>query len=245
MSQGLATIGSGGFRDVYPISVSCASLSWIDRQMVSKHFHNTGRAKVTGNFPDLSPQRAIDEETRVTVQLNETVMALSKRFNEAIEQTTEPGAANPRRVRYNKVYLVEDDANVTTFTIEDYITGSPWKVLLNSGLPDKSSSQPEDSTIAELSHAFAHFTLQYTNDDLIVLDVQGVGTYFMDPAVCTNSTLDPNEERGDSANLFAESIKNFKEQHVCNHFCAAANLSSLRWVRNCDLQLFIIGHVHF
>ena len=44
--------------------------------MVSKHYHAEGRTKVVSNFSELAPEAALEEETRVGVQLNETVMEL-------------------------------------------------------------------------------------------------------------------------------------------------------------------------
>ena len=214
MAEGMLALGSGGFRDVYPASVSCEAFGWTDRSMVSKHYHAEGRSKVVNNFSELTLEAALEEETRVGVQLNETVMELARQFSDVIAQP----------LRYTKVYLVREKLSGKTYVIEEFVEGKPWKVLLNSGMLDDFSPQPEDSKLADLATAFAHFTLATTNEAMIVLDVQGVGSMFLDPAVCTNKTLDPNEERGDSANLFGDAIVNFKQFHRCNDMCLAASL---------------------
>ena len=142
-------------------------------------------------------------------------MELAGQFSEVIAQP----------LRYTKVYLVTEKVSGKTFVIEEFVEEKPWKVLLNSGMPDDMSPQPEDKKLADLATAFAHFTLATTNEAMIVLDVQGVGSMFLNPAVCTKKTLDPNEERGDSANLFADAIVTFKQFHTCNDMCLAAGLS--------------------
>lgn len=216
MAQGVEAIGAGGFRDAYPASVTCQALDWQDRAMVAKHFHTEGKDKVTQNFRELDPEAAIREETRVSVQINETVMGIAQKFNVLVP-------CSP--VVYNKVYLVTEKISGKSFVLEDFVEGKAWKVLMNSGRVDEASPPPEDRRLADVAVAFAHFSLASTEEALIVLDVQGVGGTFLDPAICTNKSLDPNEERGDSANLFATAIDTFKVYHRCNSICSAAGLS--------------------
>ena len=88
--------------------------------MVSKHYHAEGRTKVVSNFSELAPEAALEEETRVGVQLNETVMELAGQFSEVIAQP----------LRYTKVYLVTEKVSGKTFfseTQERYYKGAVYQ----------------------------------------------------------------------------------------------------------------------
>ena len=85
--------------------------------MVSKHYHAEGRTKVVSNFSELAPEAALEEETRVGVQLNETVMELVSLV-----------IAQP--LRYTKVYLVTEKVSGKTFfseTQERYYKGAVYQ----------------------------------------------------------------------------------------------------------------------
>lgn len=78
----------------------------------------------------------------------------------------------------------------------------------------------------ELSHAFAHFTIQQSEGKFVVLDIQGIGGIFIDPAIVTDSAVDPGAYLFTPANNRV-GLGVYKQQHICNTICKQLNLLSI------------------
>ena len=64
---------------------------------------------------------------------------------------------------------------------------------------DPSQNRPSEDKMM-LCHSFAHFVYNLSNGRFTVLDLQGVGDVFIDPAITSNSSIDPDFELFTPAN---------------------------------------------
>ena len=60
----------------------------------------------------------------------------------------------------------------------------PWKAVLNTGILETGTGLPKQDLL-DLCLSFCHFTLEQSNGQKIVLDIQGVNNTFIDPVICT------------------------------------------------------------
>ena len=75
------------------------------------------------------------------------------------------------------------ESGVTVF-VEPFIEGETWKAVLNTGILETGTGLPKQDLL-DLCLSFCHFTLEQSNGQMIVLDIQGVNNTFIDPVICT------------------------------------------------------------
>ena len=110
----------------------------------------------------------------------------------------------------NLIHLVDEGMY---YSIEDYITGSFVKWTNNAGFID------EDIYSCTLD-SFAHWTYEYSNEYLMVNDLQGMiidkKEYLLtDPAIACPE----DHDRFTASNLGIKGIQKCFQSHQCNHIC--------------------------
>ncbi|XP_072520760.1 transient receptor potential cation channel subfamily M member 6 [Salminus brasiliensis] len=109
-------------------------------------------------------------------------------------------------------------------TIERNMSGDFMKYNNNTGEEILPSCGLEETVLA-----FSHWTYEYTQKELLVLDLQGVGAELTDPSVIRADDKSSSEDLVfGPANLGDDAIQSFVLKHTCNSCCERLGLSNLR-----------------
>lgn len=125
---------------------------------------------------------------------------------------------NEKKIRFLNIDLIRIHETGAYFTIEEFVEGIFKKWMNNEG-------NTNDEEYAEFLNAFSHWTYHFTNEYLIVTDLQGFiykdKEYILtDPAIiCPEDT-----NRFGLTNLRSEGVKIFFRNHECNRICKDLNL---------------------
>ncbi|XP_067829496.1 alpha-protein kinase 3 [Heptranchias perlo] len=116
--------------------------------------------------------------------------------------------------------------NIPYATIEKDLNGQFMKYCME----DKSKNLPEKSgsEIEQKCHTFQHWIYQWTNGNLLITDLQGVGLKITDVQIATNS----KGYQGLTGNCSSSVIEEFATAHQCNRHCEALGLKSLKSIDN-------------
>ncbi|XP_061672748.1 transient receptor potential cation channel subfamily M member 6 isoform X2 [Syngnathoides biaculeatus] len=127
--------------------------------------------------------------------------------------------------KFLDVSLVRWHSNGQWLTIERNMVGNFRKYNNNTG-EEITPSCP----LEELLLAFSHWTYEYSREELLVLDVQGVGEELTDPTVVMAETGSggASEMLFGPDNLGVSAIEAFLQKHSCGAFCHALGLSAFR-----------------
>ena len=115
----------------------------------------------------------------------------------------------PKKVDIMQMCIVEfkNRPDSPLFHLEHYIEGNYIKYNSNAGFV-------EDLNMRLTPHAFSHFTFEYSDHQLIVVDIQGVGDLYTDPQIHTAKGTEYGE-----GNLGIKGFALFFYSHVCNEIC--------------------------
>ena len=166
---------------------------------------------------------SIEDHTRKQVQLHSAARSIAQSF--ASRAPTSFGEL----FRYKKIYYakVED----TPVTVEEFIPGKFEKYINNNGQisshykSQSSTTFLEDNVIVDKAESLVHFSYIYTKEEMMLLDIQGVGYDLCDPEIATARLKDDNELNLFCAgNLSTIAIQEFLDLHTCNQYCKLLKL---------------------
>ncbi|XP_031795427.1 transient receptor potential cation channel subfamily M member 6 isoform X1 [Sarcophilus harrisii] len=129
----------------------------------------------------------------------------------------------PYTPRFLEVFLIYCHSANQWLTIEKYMTGEFRKYNNNNG--DEISPS---NILEELMLTFSHWTYEYTQGELLVLDLQGVGENLTDPSVIKPRDKQSRRMVFGPANLGEDAIRNFIAKHRCNSCCMKLKLPDLK-----------------
>ncbi|XP_034068678.1 transient receptor potential cation channel subfamily M member 6 isoform X4 [Gymnodraco acuticeps] len=128
--------------------------------------------------------------------------------------------------RFLDVALVLWQSNGQWLTIERNMTGDFRKYNNNTTGEEITPC----CSLEEMLLAFSHWTYEYSNRELLVLDIQGVGAELTDPTVIMSD--DQSGSRGEMLfgpdNLGDAAISGFLQRHSCGACCRRLGLADLR-----------------
>uniref|UniRef100_A0A672N6Z3 non-specific serine/threonine protein kinase n=1 Tax=Sinocyclocheilus grahami TaxID=75366 RepID=A0A672N6Z3_SINGR len=164
------------------------------------------------------------------IQQQRAAQKLMQRFNQI-----KPSSV-PYSPRFLDVSLLHWRSDGQWLTVEKNMSGHFRKYNNNTGEEISPSSGLEEAILA-----FSHWTYEYTNRELLVLDLQGVGADLTDPSLIR---VDDKSSSGEMAfgpaNLGDDAIQSFVLKHTCNSCCKKLGLSvdysKLRMLSNIELQ---------
>uniref|UniRef100_A0A8C2IYA3 non-specific serine/threonine protein kinase n=1 Tax=Cyprinus carpio TaxID=7962 RepID=A0A8C2IYA3_CYPCA len=149
------------------------------------------------------------------IQQQRAAQKLMQRFNQI-----KPSSV-PYSPRFLDVSLLHWRSDGQWLTVEKNMGGHFRKYNNNTGEEISPSSGLEEAILA-----FSHWTYEYTNRELLVLDLQGVGAELTDPSLIR---VDDKSSSGEMAfgpaNLGDDAIQSFVIKHTCNSCCKKLGLS--------------------
>ncbi|XP_051551691.1 transient receptor potential cation channel subfamily M member 6-like isoform X1 [Myxocyprinus asiaticus] len=152
------------------------------------------------------------------IQQQRAAQKLMQRFNQV-----KPSSV-PYSSRFLDVFLLHWRSDGQWLTIEKNMSGHFRKYNNNTGEEISPSSGLEETMLA-----FSHWTYEYTNKELLVLDLQGVGVDLTDPSLIRADDQSSSGEMAfGPANLGDYAIQSFVLKHTCNSCCKKLGLSDLR-----------------
>lgn len=152
------------------------------------------------------------------IQQQRAAQKLMQRFNQV-----KPSSV-PHSPRFLDVSLLHWRSDGQWLTVENNMSGHFRKYNNNTGEEILPSSGLEETILA-----FSHWTYEYTNKELLVLDLQGVGADLTDPSLIrVDDKSSPGEMAFGPANLGDDAIQSFVLKHTCNSCCKKLGLSDLR-----------------
>uniref|UniRef100_A0A672R5E3 non-specific serine/threonine protein kinase n=1 Tax=Sinocyclocheilus grahami TaxID=75366 RepID=A0A672R5E3_SINGR len=149
------------------------------------------------------------------IQQQRAAQKLMQRFNQI-----KPSSV-PYSPRFLDVSLLHWRSDGQWLTVEKNMSGHFRKYNNNTGEEISPSSGLEEAMLA-----FSHWTFEYTNRELLVLDLQGVGADLTDPSLIRVDDKSSSEEMAfGPANLGDDAIQSFVIKHTCNSCCKKLGLS--------------------
>ena len=116
----------------------------------------------------------------------------------------------------------EDESKDEALVVEKYISGKYEKYINNTGINQSNC----DATRLEKAECLAHFSYHWSENKLLLVDIQGAGYTLYDPEIATS--VDESEVDGEArftmGNLRGEAIKKFVDGHLCNDYCRMLGL---------------------
>lgn len=208
---------SGGFRDAYHWKLTGKSANRnIANHWVIKTYNEKSKEAIGTQF-----NTSIESHSRKQVQMHEVARHLTKKFK----------AKAPKEMgecfQYNHVYYTT--INDQPATVEEFVPGRFAKLINNDGrrakLPDDADDELKD--LLAKAECLIHYTYASSNQQLMLLDIQGSGYCLYDPEIATNNTMDANsmEFYFCCGNCSSVGITGFLNEHECNDYCKVMGLS--------------------
>lgn len=84
------------------------------------------------------------------------------------------------------------------------------------------------SPTTDKAECLAHFSHERSNEEVMVVDVQGCGHCLFDPEIASKELMANDELLFCTGNLSKDAINNFVENHKCNYYCQLLDLLALK-----------------
>jgi len=120
------------------------------------------------------------------------------------------------------LHLTTHDGNKVMYNVEPMLKGHYIKHNDNDGNIETEHLLPQ---------AFSHYTYERSNNLLVVIDIQGVGSFYTDPQIHSF-----DGEGFGLGNLGKEGVTKFLKTHECNQICKLLELPSVT-VRETDFEM--------
>ncbi len=210
---------SGAFRDAF-VAKCNDDLSNFKGDWVVKKYKEQSIKTIEDTL-----KMSVEAHTRKQVQMHNVARNITQRFSAKIP--AEFGQA----FSYGKVfYSILENVPVT---VEAYIPGEFVKYINNDGecmtCPNEGLDEPFPK-----AQCLSHSSYEYSNNELMILDIQGSGYSLYDPEISTTrldggskSSTVYDETYFCAGNLSFIGINELKKKHQCNKFCEMMGLSEL------------------
>lgn len=203
-------LGMGGFREVFKATSSTKGFTestWVVKKYLPEAISVIEKTK-----------QSIEDHTRKVVQMH----LLAKNFAEQLRKKLKDEKKLEQygqTMKYRKVFMGQP-GNVV---VEEFVEGKFVKYINNTGEPCG-----DDSEIRHKAESLTHFSYETSDDQLMIVDIQGCGHDLYDPEIASKELIAEGEELMFAAgNLATVAIDKFVAVHECNKFCELLGLQLL------------------
>lgn len=132
----------------------------------------------------------------------------------------------PKKITFLPSFVLELPDRTTNLVCggEPFIEGDYKKFNNNAGYVNSEAAR-------NTPQAFSHFSLVHSNQELVIIDIQGVNDFYTDPQIHTKSGKGFGE-----GNLGQNGINQFIKTHQCNPLCNFLNLQPINSTRRMLLR---------
>lgn len=209
--------GKGGFREAYKATSKTPEFcrqQWVVKKYLQSTVDIIKETKQT-----------IEQHTKKVVQMH----MLARNFTQKLEKELKEGdnlELYGKTLTYKRIFLgrINGETGEQWVTVEEFIDGEFTKYINNTGLPCG-----EDSEIRQKCESLAHFSYERSDENIMVVDMQGSGHVLFDPEIASRELLDGEEVLFSAGNLSITAITTFIENHSdCNLYCTLLGLKKLK-----------------
>ena len=161
----------------------------------------------------------MEEHTKKVVQMHYRARNFEARLRKELE-SSDNLVLFGETLRYNKIFLgkLPSDEYVT---VEELIQGSFVKHVNNNGHICGDTSNP----VCNKAECLAHYSYERSNNELMVVDIQGCDYFLFDPEIASQTVKANEEYLFCTGNLSTSAINDFMDNHKCNYYCDLLKLS--------------------
>ena len=215
---------SGAFRDAY--KAKCLDPPDLRGEWVLKRYQDTSIDTIKNTLG-----MSVEDHTRRQVQMHAVARNIAQQFAAKVPPQFKETFA------YGKVFYSSLDGHPVT--VEEYVPGDFVKYVNNDGQCLEAPNE-EYEVVFRKAECLVHFSHDYSNKKMMLLDIQGSMFNLYDPEIATAELNDDLDDSGEfyfcAGNLSHLSIDKFISEHKCNQFCTMLNLAS-----ETDLTLYTVN----
>eukprot|EP00794_Sanderia_malayensis_P002045 gene2045-2324_t len=201
---------AGGFRNAYMATTTGNSKKWVIKEAKEDRVSQiTEELKLT-----------VTQHTRKQVQLHAVTRSIYHNF------IRKAPSCFGSCFHYSNVYFSTIDA--TPVTAEQFIPGMFEKYMNNTGQLSETPVDESGMVLREKVECLVHFSFESTDQQMMLVDIQGVGYHLCDPEIATRDLIEYGEVNFCAGNLSLYAIDTFCRQHICNNFCKMIGLQDLQ-----------------
>ena len=204
-------LGTGGFRQAFKATSKTKGFDhaeWVVKKYLSK---TVSDIEMLG--------QTVEQHTKKIVQMHSLARNFTARLHQQITADL-VGKFGPV-FKYNKIYFGMCKGECVT--LEEFIPGTFDKHINNTG----EVCGDEESEICKKAQCLVHYTYERSENQLMVIDIQGCGYTLCDPEVASKEAETDGEYLFCTGNLSMNAITTFTRLHTCNQFCKLLKLASL------------------
>ena len=166
--------------------------------------------------------QSVEVHTKKVVQMDYLAQNFAKKLQSEVTRLQLEDVFG-ELMHYRNIFLGKcPDGEVVS--VEEFVDGEMVKYVNNDGIPCENNADP----MQKKAECLFHYTYQHSNEEVMLVDVQGVGYSLFDPEIVSSPLLNnQNEGTFTTGNLSREAINNFIQRHTCNSFCKYLNLKKL------------------
>ena len=153
----------------------------------------------------------VEAHTRKQVQMHSAARRIAQAF--AHKSPAEFGKLS----HYKNIYFSKLEETDTPVTVEEFIQENFCKYINNNG--QIAEATEEQQNLLQKAECFVHFSFVYSDNQLMVRDLQGVGYQLCDPEISTDVLIEDGEVNLCAGNLSTKAIDEFLSAHICNKYC--------------------------
>ena len=196
-------LGAGGFREVFKATSDAhgfADSAWVVKRYLPEAITIIGKTN-----------QSVMDHTKKVVQMH----ILDKNFAEQLTKKLQEDSKIEQygqTLKYRKIFMAQPG----NIVVEQFVAEEFVKFLNNTG-----SVCAEDSELRQKAESLTHFSYEKSDEQLMIVDVQGCGYELYDPEIASREILSDQSEQLMFAvgNLTTTAIDTFVAAHSCNKYC--------------------------